>query len=421
MTTHTTTTAFWHPFADMASVSRDELLIERGEGVYVYDAEDRRYLDATASLWYANLGHGRAEIADAVSAQMRKLEAYSTFGEFSNQPANALCRALAERAPMEDARVFLGSGGGDAIDTAAKIARRHFIVAGRPERVHLISRTQGYHGTHGFGTSIGGIEANTSNWGPLVPDTSSVPYDSLPALEEEIRRVGPDRVAAFFCEPVIGAGGVLPPPEGYIEGVADLCAEHGILLVIDAVICGFGRLGTWFGVERWEDVRPDLITFAKGVTSGYLPLGGVVVSGAVAAPFFAEPGGPMLRHGPTYAGHASCCAAALATLDIYEREDIIPRGRRLERPLQDALAPLAGHPAVGEIRAGLGLLAAVALSDDAIAADPGAVAKVALGAREAGVIVRPLLGALAVSPPLVVEQEHLEEIAAGLRAGLDAL
>jgi adenosylmethionine-8-amino-7-oxononanoate aminotransferase len=421
MTTHTTTTAFWHPFADMASVSRDELLIERGEGVYVYDAEDRRYLDATASLWYANLGHGRAEIADAVSAQMRKLEAYSTFGEFSNQPANALCRALAERAPMEDARVFLGSGGGDAIDTAAKIARRHFIVAGQPERVHLISRTQGYHGTHGFGTSIGGIEANTSNWGPLVPDTSSVPYDSLPALEEEIRRIGPDRVAAFFCEPVIGAGGVLPPPEGYIEGVADLCAEHGILLVIDAVICGFGRLGTWFGVERWEDVRPDLITFAKGVTSGYLPLGGVVVSGAVAAPFFAEPGGPMLRHGPTYAGHASCCAAALATLDIYEREDIIPRGRRLERPLQDALAPLGGHPAVGEIRAGLGLLAAVALSDDAIAADPGAVAKVALGAREAGVIVRPLLGALAVSPPLVVEQEHLEEIASGLRAGLDSL
>jgi putrescine aminotransferase len=420
MTTHTSTTAFWHPFADMASVSRQELLIERGEGVYVYDADDRRYLDATASLWYANLGHGRAEIADAVSAQMRKLEAYSTFGEFSNRPANELCARLAERAPMDDARVFLGSGGGDAIDTAAKVARRHFIVRGQPERVHLISRTQGYHGTHGFGTSIGGIEANTSNWGPLVPDTSSVPYDSLPALEEEIRRVGPDRVAAFFCEPVIGAGGVLPPPEGYMEGIADLCAEHGILLVIDAVICGFGRLGTWFGAERW-DIRPDLITFAKGVTSGYLPLGGVVISGAVAAPFFEEPGGPMLRHGPTYAGHASCCAAALATLDIYEREDIIPRGQRLERPLLDALTPLAEHPAVGEIRGGVGLLAAVALSDEAIAGDPGAVGKVALGAREAGVIVRPLLGALAVSPPLVVEQEHLDEMASALRAGLDSL
>jgi adenosylmethionine-8-amino-7-oxononanoate aminotransferase len=254
-----------------------------------------------------------------------------------------------------------------------------------------------------------------------VPHTSSVQYDSLPALEEEIRRVGPDRVAAFFCEPVIGAGGVLPPPDGYIEGVADLCAEHGILLVIDAVICGFGRLGTWFGVERWEDVEPDLITFAKGVTSGYLPLGGVVASSEVAAPFFSEPGGPMLRHGATYAGHASCCAAALATIEIYEREDVIPRGRLLEGPLRDALAPLAEHPAVGEVRAGTGLLGAVALSDEAIASDPGAVAKVAAGAREAGVIVRPLLGAVAVSPPLVVEQEHLDEIAAGLRAGLATL
>ena len=178
---------------------------------------------------------------------------------------------------MPGAKVFLTSGGGDSIEVAAKLARRHFILHGQPERVHLISRTQGYHGTHGFGTSLGGIEANTSNWGPLVPQISTVAFDSLPALEAEIARVGPDRVAAFFCEPVIGAGGVHPPPEGYIQGVADLCAEHGILLVIDSVICGFGRLGTWFGVERWEDVKPAMITFAKGVTSGYIPLGGVVV------------------------------------------------------------------------------------------------------------------------------------------------
>ena len=208
---------------------------------------------------------------------------------------------------MEDAKVFLASGGGDAIDTAAKIARRHWILQGQPERVHILSRTNGYHGTHGFGTSIGGIEANTANWGPLIPHASAVPFDSLPALEQAILRVGPEHVAAFFCEPVIGAGGVHLPPDGYIEGVADLCAEHGILLVIDSVICAFGRLGTWFGVERWPDVTPDLITFAKGVTSGYLPLGGVIASGAVAAPFFGEPGGPMLRHGATYAGHPTCC------------------------------------------------------------------------------------------------------------------
>jgi adenosylmethionine-8-amino-7-oxononanoate aminotransferase len=351
---------------------------------------------------------------------MRRLEAYSTFGDFGNRPANELTARLAERAPMDDARVFLASGGGDAIDTAAKIARRHWIESGQPERLHLISRTNGYHGTHGFGTSIGGIEANTANWGPLIPHTSAVQFDSLPALEQEILRVGPERVAAFFCEPVLGAGGVRPPPEGYIEGVADLCAEHGILLVIDSVICGFGRLGTWFGVERWEDVRPDMITFAKGVTSGYLPLGGVIVAGEVAGPFF-EPGGPMLRHGATYAGHPACCAAALAVLDIYEAEGIIPRGRELEGALRDALAPLTAHPAVAEVRAGTGLLAAVQLTPEALQEDPGAVARVAQGAREAGVLVRPLLGALAVSPPLIVGQEHLDLIAEGFRAGLETI
>jgi putrescine---pyruvate transaminase len=187
------------------------------------------------------------------------------------------------------------------------------------------------------------------------------------------------------------------------------------------VICGFGRLGTWFGIERWEDVRPDLITFAKGVTSGYLPLGGVMVSDAVAAPFFESPGGPMLRHGATYAGHPSCCAAALAVLDIYEREGLLTRGRDLEQPLADALAPLLDHPAVAEIRAGCGLLAAVQLSPEALESEPGAVAKLAQGAREAGVLVRPLLGSVALSPPLTVEREHLDEMAAAIRTGLDRL
>jgi adenosylmethionine-8-amino-7-oxononanoate aminotransferase len=421
MAVSTATTRFWHPFADMGSVSQNELLIERGEGVWVYDAEGNRYLDGTASLWYANIGHGRADVVEAVTRQMRKLEAYSTFGDFGNRPANELCERLAAVAPMDDARVFLGSGGGDAIDTAAKIVRRHWVVQGRPERTHIIARTQGYHGTHGFGTSLGGIEANVTNWGPLIGGISTVEHDSLQALEAEMLRVGPDRVAGFFCEPVIGAGGVYPPADGYVEGVADLCAEHGILLVIDSVICGFGRLGTWYGIERWEDVRPDLITFAKGVTSGYLPLGGVLVSGAVAAPFFEGPGGPMLRHGATYAGHPSCCAAALEVLDIYERENLLTRGRDLERPLAEALAPLLDHPAVSEVRAGCGLLAAVQLAPEAIEAEPGAVNKVALGAREAGVLVRPLLGSLALSPPLTIEQEHLDLMAEALRAGLDRL
>jgi putrescine aminotransferase len=406
--------AFWHPFADMGAVSRAELLIERGEGVWVYDDQGTRYLDATASLWYANVGHGRTEIVDAVAAQMRQLEAYHTFGDMSNRPANELAAALSQRAPMPNAKVFLTSGGGDSVDTAAKIARRHFILQGQPERVHLISRTQGYHGTHGFGTSLAGIEANISNWGPLVPHISTVPFDSLEALEAEIMRVGPDKVAAFFCEPIIGAGGVHLPPEGYIEGVADLCAEHGILLVIDSVICGFGRLGTWFGIERWPDVQPAMITFAKGVTSGYLPLGGVVVAEHVAAPFFEEPGGPMLRHGATYAGHPTCCAAALKVIEIYEDEDLIRRGRDLEKPLHDALAPLAEHAGVTEIRAGLGFLAAVGLAPDV---DSG---RVAAGARKAGVLVRALPGGIVMSPPLIAEQEHIDLLAQGIEAGLAA-
>jgi putrescine aminotransferase len=405
--------AFWHPFADMGAVSRNEFIIDRGEGPWVFDSEGNRYLDGTASLWYANLGHGRTEIADAVAAQMTKIEAYHTFTDFGNRPADAICEALAARAPMPNAKVFLTSGGGDSIDVAAKLARRHFINLGQPERMHLISRTQGYHGTHGYGTALGGIEANVVNWGPLVPQTSSVPHDSLPALEEEIRRVGPDKVAAFFCEPVIGAGGVFPPHDGYIQGVADLCAEHGILLVIDAVICGFGRLGTWFGIERWPDVKPSMITFAKGVTSGYLPLGGVVVDETVSAPYFEAPGGPVFRHGATYAGHPSVCAAALATIEIYESEDIIRRGRDLEQPLYDALAPLAEHAAASEVRGGTGFLAAVGVND------PAAVATLTAGARKAGVLVRPLLGGVAVSPPLICEQEHIDLIAQAIKAGLD--
>jgi putrescine---pyruvate transaminase len=408
--------AFWHPFADMGAVSRDELIIERGEGPWVFDSDGNRYLDATASLWYANLGHGRTEIADAVAAQMKRLEAYHTFNDVGNRPANEICEALAQRAALENAKVFLTSGGGDSIEVAAKLARRHFVNQSQPERVHLISRTQGYHGTHGFGTSLGGIEANGTGWGPLVPQTSAVQFDSLPALEEEIRRVGPDKVAAFFCEPVIGAGGVHVPPDGYIQGAADLCAEHGILLVIDSVICGFGRLGTWFGVERWPDVQPAMITFAKGVTSGYLPLGGVVVSDTVAAPYFEKPGGPMFRHGATYAGHPSVCAAALATIAIYEREDIIRRGRDLEQPLYDALKPLEEHEATSEVRGGLGFLAAVAVAPDA---DADAVTRLTAGARKAGVLVRPLLGGVAVSPPLICEQEHIDLLAQAIKAGLD--
>jgi adenosylmethionine-8-amino-7-oxononanoate aminotransferase len=410
-------TRFWHPFADMGAVKDRELVIERGEDVWVWDSDGRRYLDATASLWYANVGHGRPEIAAAVAAQLGKIEAYSAFGDLATRPAIELAELLADRAPMPS-RLFLTSGGGDSIDVAAKLARRYWYELGQADRTLLVSRTQGYHGTHGYGTAIGGIAANRLGFGPQV-ESEQVPHDSVEALEEAFARIGPERIAAFFIEPVIGAGGVYPPGHRYIEGVAAICARNDVLLVVDSVICGFGRLGTWFGIERW-DVTPDMITFAKGVTSGYLPLGGVMIADHIAEPFWRAPGGPVFRQGATYAGHSACAAAALANIELLERENLIPRGREMEQPLLEAIQSVAGHPAAGEVRGGVGTLAAIELDPELAARDAGALTRLTMGAREAGVLLRQLGSCVAVSPPLTATPEHFEQIAQGIAAGLDA-
>jgi putrescine aminotransferase len=409
-------TRFWHPFADMHAVRGHEFIIERGDGAYVWDVEGNRYLDGTASLWCVNVGHGRTEIVEAAAAQMRELPSYSCFGAFANRPALELCERLAGLAPLDDPRIFLVSGGGDAIDTAAKLARRYFAEVGQPDRVHLISRTQGYHGTHGLGTSIGGIPANRQGVGPLDPHASQVQHDSLQALEDEIERVGADRVAAVFVEPVIGAGGVHQPPPGYVEGVGELCQRTGVLFVLDGVICAFGRLGTWFAAERF-DVRPDLLTFAKGVTSGYLPLGGVVVNARVAAPFWDE--GAWFRHGPTYAGHPTCCAAALANLDIIERDGLLDRGRELEDEIAAALRPLGEHSLVGDVRVGIGALGGVAFPSEALAEAPDLPLRTFAAVRDRGVLVRPVGDAVAFSPPLVITREEVERVAEVIGEALD--
>ena len=409
---------FWHPFADMGAVRHDQLVIERGEDVWVWDNHGNRYLDATASLWYANVGHGRPEIAAAVAAQMRQLEAYSAFGDFANRPALELADVLADRAPMPS-RIFLASGGGDAVDTAAKIARRYWYELEQPQRTVLISRTAGYHGTHGFGTALAGIAANRVGFDP-EEETIQVQHDSLEAMRTAIEQTGAERIAAVFVEPVIGAGGVIPPVEGYLEGVSKLCLETGILFVVDSVICGFGRLGTWFGIERW-DTDPAMIVFAKGVTSGYMPLGGVVVSERVAEPFWRAPGGPVLRHGATYAGHATCCAAALANIKLLERDSLLQRGQENEGALLDALRPLAAHEHVAEVRGGVGTMAAIELSADLLERDPGAPARAAAGAREAGVLVRPLGRGVALSPPLTADPGHFGMAAGAIEHGLGRL
>ena len=415
----TTVSRFWHPFADMGQVAGHELVFDRAEGVWLWDVDGRRYLDATSSLWYANIGHGRRRMADAIAGQVTRLDAYSTFGDHANRPALQLSARLAELAPIGDARVFLTTGGGDGIETAAKLARLYFNVTGQTERTHVIGRAEGFHGVFGFGTALGGIELNRSGFGPLMGDTSVVAHDSADALEQELRRIGPERVAAFFCEPVMGAGGVLLPPEGYIEAVAEVCARHGVLFVCDSVICGFGRLGTWYGIERFG-VTPDLIVFAKGVSSGYLPLGGVLVSGQIAEPLWSPQLGRAFRQGTTYAGHPTCCVAALTNLDIIEEEGLLERSRELEVELARMLRAAADHPAVAEVRCGVGFLGAVALEPALLEQDPRAPARLGMAMRERGVMVRALGSSIAVSPPLVCESEHIELIGDALAGALDA-
>ncbi|MFC7340032.1 aspartate aminotransferase family protein [Saccharopolyspora griseoalba] len=410
-------TDLWHPFADMHDVKNSQFCVTKAEGSWIYDDAGRRYLDGTASLWYANVGHGRNEIVEAAAAQMRELESYFVFNDFTNPPAEKLATRLAELAPVEGAKVFFTTGGGEAIDTAAKLARQYWSARGKPERTHILSRGNAYHGTNGMGTSIGGIDANQAGFGRLVPETSRVPHDDAEALRSAIETIGAEKIAAFFAEPVMGAGGLYPPEPGYLEAVAKICVEHDILFVADSVICGFGRVGSWFGVERWG-LQPDMITFAKGVTSGYLPLGGVVASGRVAAPFWDEPGHPF-RHGATYSGHPTVAAAALANLDIIEREQLPARADALEKPLHEALLSLADHRAVAEVRGGVGLLGAVELTPEVL--DDGGLPRLQKKIRELGVIVRPLGKALAVSPPLIVTEEEIGLIGEAFREGLDAL
>jgi putrescine aminotransferase len=413
--------SFWHPFADMAAVLSDgELVLERGEGAHVWDVDGRRYLDATASLWYCNVGWGRAEIAEAVAHQMTTLPAYSTFGDIATRPAIELAERVGAIAPVPGSKVFLTSGGSDSIDTATKMARRYWQLVGEPARSVLIRRERAYHGMHTAGTSLAGIPANAAGHGPLIEDVLEVPWDDADALATVIADVGPERVAAFFCEPVIGAGGVFPPPPGYLEKTRKACGDAGVLFVADEVITGFGRCGDWFASTRLG-LEPDIVTCAKGITSGYLPMGAVLAAPRVAEPFWAA-GAGMWRHGYTYSGHATVAAAALANIAIIERERLCDRALELESALFDALVPLKDHELVDEVRGGLGVLAAVNLSSAAVQADPSLAGRVARAARDAGVLLRPLIGgAIAASPPLVIDEAGLAELAAGMRAGLDAV
>jgi putrescine---pyruvate transaminase len=412
----------WNSFANMANYPARGLTIVRGEGSTVFDDAGRPYLDALASLWYCNIGHGRGELADAAAAQMREIAGYQTFEAFSNRPAEGLARKLAELAPIEGAKVFFTPGGGsDAIDTAAKLARAYWHAEGQGGKQVIIARGHAYHGMNAYGTALGGIPVNAEAFGPLVTSVEHVAWDDAEALDKLIGTLGADRVGAFFCEPVIGAGGVLPPPDGYLARVQEICRQHDVLFVADEVITGYGRLGSWFGSGRFG-LDPDMITSAKGLTSGYAPLGAVIIGPRVQEPFWRPGSAEVFRHGYTYSAHPTACAVALANLAVIEREQLIDRVTGLEPVLASALQPLAGHSLISEVRAGTGLLGAVEISAEARAADPGIGQRLVAEIRDRGVITRLVRGvALQVSPPFVITEPEIGQIVSVFGDALDAV
>jgi len=402
------TGAFLHPFAKPAAAASSFTTMVRGEGALVWDANGRRYVDGMASLWHCNIGHGRTEVAEAVAAQIGALETYHCFDRFSNAPADELADRLVQLAPVANSRVFLTSGGSEAVDSAIKLARLAQALSGHPDRTMIVSRTPSYHGFAYGGMTLTGLPNNRAHFGPGMGDAVQVPKDDLDAVRAVFTE-HPDRVAAVFAEPVIGAGGVYPPADGYLQELRALCDEQGAYLVLDEVICGFGRLGAWSGGEHYG-VQADLTTFAKGVTSGYVPLGGVLLAPSVHEALSADPT-TMLMHGYTYSGHATACAAALACLDITEREGLLQHATEIGKRLSEGLQGLGEDGLVAEVR-GAGAMWAVQLH-------PG-VDAVAVRDRvlDAGVIVRPIGSALAMCPPLVITDEEVDAVLGALREAL---
>jgi putrescine aminotransferase len=406
-------TRLWHSQASMAKVKHAERVIVRGEGACVFTEDGQRLLDAPASLWYCNVGHGRDEIADAVASQMRTLEAYSNFQEYATRPSIELAERVAAMSPVRNPKVFFTSGGSDAVDLVAKLSRRYWNELGQPEKRTIVTRCNAYHGLHAFGTSMAGIDTNRTGYGTLIADTARVAMNDPQALDTLVSEQGADTIAAFFCEPIIGTGGIFHPAPGYLESVQQICRANDILFVVDEVITGFGRTGAMFASERFG-IQPDIMLTAKGLSSGYAPVGAAIISERVWEPFWADGTELVFRHGITYSGHASACAAAHANLDILEREQLVARVRALEGVLESEFRQLASHPLVREVRAGIGLLTAVELEAAALAA------RVAARCVENGVVGRQLNdGSIHISPPFVITESEIATLAEVIGEALD--
>jgi 4-aminobutyrate--pyruvate transaminase len=427
-----------HPVSNLAAVQRDgALVLVRGEDVWVWDAEGNRYLDGFAGLWNVNVGHGRAELAEAAAEQMRELAFSPTFFGLATPPAIELASRLAELFPDPINTFQFTSGGAESNETALKIARYFWWLKGQPEKTKILSRKMGYHGIAMGALAATGIPAYHEGFGPQTPGFVhlSAPYDYrngeglseaefvaklVAELEETIAREGAGTIAAMIGEPVQGAGGVVVPPEGYWHAVAPVLKAHNILMIFDEVICGFGRTGNMFGMETYGET-PDIVSFAKGITSGYVPLGGVGLSDQVADTL--RGADRMFMHGFTYSGHPAACAVALPNIRIIEEEGLPANAAAGGEYLLGRLRELEGHPHVGNVR-GKGLMLMVeVVADTATKAkfDPSFNLGVKLTAatRARGLIVRGTNDGVAIAPPLTIQKAELDLIAEAVAAAID--
>lgn len=428
-----------HPFSDTKELNaQGTRVIVKADGVYIWDAEGNKLLDGMAGLWCVNIGYGRKELADVAQQQMLELPYYNSFFQCTTPPAIKLAKLLAELAPSHINRVFFTGSGSESNDTVVRMVRRYWDLLGEPQKSVIISRNNAYHGSTMAGASLGGMKFMHEQGGLPLPGIVHIdqPYwyaeggDSNPAefglriarqLEEKILEMGLDRIGAFIAEPIQGAGGVIIPPETYWPEIQRICEKYGILLIVDEVICGFGRTGKWFGSDYFG-IKPDFMPIAKGLSSGYLPIGGVMVSDRVAEVLIDKCG--EFAHGYTYSGHPVAAAVALKNLEILRDEKIVETVDKETGPyLQKRWAELADHPLVGEAR-GVGFLGALELVKDKAKREPypnsGKVGGLCRDACvENGLVMRAVGDTMIISPPLIATKEHIDELVEKAKLSLD--
>ena len=419
---HPASTHLVHAFDSPARIATDgPRTLVRGKGAYVWDSEGRKYLDGLSSLWNVSIGHGRAEVARAVAAQTRRLAYAPTLLGFSSEPAQELATRISRWTPRGLDHVLFTSGGSESNESVIRLARLYWKLRGHSRKTGFVALSGAYHGSSTGSGTLTGLEKFHHQFGPLMPGVHRIarahchncelglhhPACHLACadeLERTIERVGADKIAAFIAEPIQGVGGVIIPPSGYFERIREICDRHEILLVIDEVITGFGRTGKKFGIDHWKAL-PDMLVFAKGVTSGYLPLGGVSLSDEIYQTLVDAGEDFALSHGYTYSGHPVACAAALAVLDILEAEHLVARAARLGRRMARQLKRLLQYDLVDDVRS-IGLMAAIDMTKDR-AITPEQVRDAAL---DRGIIIRASGDAVVVCPPLIIAETDLDRL-----------